>query len=189
MMQVVLVWGALAAAVPATDALKAREAEVRKLVPPTGQPVTPALRKQLGETMTQAVDLERMAAASLGESFSSLNAAKRKQYVDVFAQRFRRISAEQVDLFRSNAIKYLPEEPGADGRVKVPTEVKLDDDTSRIVYVMHLEKDHWHIEDLVVDGVSTVDNFKRAFTRVMGQEGFDGLIARLKKESAPAEHP
>jgi phospholipid transport system substrate-binding protein len=167
----------------ATEALKAREAEIRKLVPPGTQPVSPALRKQLGEVMTQMVDLEEMAKASLGDHAASLPAAKRKQYSEVFAQRFRKVSSEQVDPFRSNAITYLPEQAADGGLIKVPTQVPLEGEQSDIVYVMRREKGGWRIEDVVIDGVSTVDNFRRAFTQIIAKEGIDSLISRLKKEA------
>jgi phospholipid transport system substrate-binding protein len=173
----------LAADPGATEALKAREAEIRKLVPAGSQPVSPALRKQLGEVMTQMLDLEEMAKASLGDQGASLPPAKRKQYSEVFAQRFRKVSGEQVDPFRSNAIQYLPEQAADGGRVKVPTQVPIDGEQSDIVYVMRREKGGWRIEDVVIDGVSTVANFRRAFTQVIAKEGIDGLIAKLKKEA------
>jgi phospholipid transport system substrate-binding protein len=167
----------------ATEALKAREAEIRKLVPPGSQPVSPALRKQLGEVMTQMVDLEEMAKASLGDQAASLPAAKRKQYSDVFAQRFRKVTSEQVDPFRSNAIQYLPEQGADGGMVKVPTQVPVEGEQSDIVYVLRREKGGWRIEDVVIDGVSTVENFRRAFTKIIAKDGIDALIAKLKKEA------
>ena len=176
----------IASAPSATDALKARETEVRKLLPPKDREVTSALRKQLGESMTQIVDLEGMASASLGASAPSITAAQRKRYTDAFAQRFRRVSAEQVESFRSNAVRYLPEQAGDPGTVKVPTEAKIDGDDREIVYVMRQEKERWRIVDVIVDGVSTVDNFKQSFSRVIAKEGIDALTARLTKEAAPA---
>lgn len=172
----------LAAATPATDALKTREAEIRKLLPPEGQPLTKAARKQAERAMVQSVDLEQMAAASLGEHAAGLAAAKRKEYDEVFAARFAHASGEQLEAFRSKGIHYQPEQPGDGGDVKVPTDATLDGEASQIVYVMHQEKGKWRIEDIVVDGVSTVENFKRSFGRVIAKEGIDGLIARLKKD-------
>ena len=168
----------------ATDALKAREVEIRKLLPQEKAPLTPAVKQQLEKVMTQMVDLDQMARASLGEKAETLPANKRKEFFDVFGHRFAAASTEQVDLFRTNKIKYEAEQPASDGSVKVPTAVPTNEDESEIVYVMREQKGSWRIEDVVVDGVSTVNNFKQAFARVIAKEGIDALIARLKKEAA-----
>jgi ABC-type transporter MlaC component len=37
--------------------------------------------------------------------------------------------------------------------------------------------------DVVVDGVSTVENYRSSFNRVISKEGVDGLIKKLEKGS------
>ena len=174
----------LLAAPSATDALKAREAEVRKLLPAEGTPLTPAVRKQVEKALTQGVDMDRMAASSLGTAASSVNPTQRKAYDAAFRQRFARVSGEQVEAFRSNRIKYLNEQPGDEGVIKVATEATVDAEPSQIVYVMRAAKGEWRIEDIVIDGVSTVDNFKRSFGRIIAKDGIDALITRLKSEGS-----
>ena len=39
----------------------------------------------------------------------------------------------------------------------------------------------WRIVDIVVDDVSTVDNYRSSFGRIIKKEGMDGLINRLNK--------
>jgi phospholipid transport system substrate-binding protein len=172
----------LAATPSATEALKAREAEVRKLLPAEGTPMTPAVRKQAEKALTQGVDMDHMASSSLGNAAASVSPAQRKAYDAAFRQRFARVSGEQVEAFRSNRIKYLGEQPGDDGVVKVTTEATVDAEPSQIVYVMRATKSEWRIEDIVIDGVSTVDNFKRSFGRIIAKEGIEALITRLKSE-------
>jgi len=192
-MHIVLICLATLTHSSATEALKERETEIRKLLPAEKAPLAPAVKKQLEKVMTQMVDLEQMAKSSLGEKAETLAANKRKEFVEVFGHRFATASTEQVELFRTNQIEYREEQPASDGTVKVPTAVPTDDDQSEVVYVMKEDKGSWRIEDVVVDGVSTVNNFKQAFSRVIAKEGIDALISRLRKESvgkapAPAAH-
>ncbi len=46
------------------------------------------------------------------------------------------------------------------------------------------EKAGWRIVDIAVDGVSTVQNYRSSFNRVIQKEGVEGLINRLEKGSA-----
>ena len=52
------------------------------------------------------------------------------------------------------------------------------------VYLLKPDKAGWKIEDVVIDGVSTVDNFKKSFSRIIAKDGIDALIAKLKDVGA-----
>jgi phospholipid transport system substrate-binding protein len=166
----------------ATDALKARDAEVRAAVPAKGAELTPAARQKLENILTRAVDLDGVARAALGKNWDDATAAQRKKFLDAFKQRFRKATADQFsDDYRATEVKYLPEVTADDGAVKVPTEVVIKGEPTRIEYVMRRSGADWRIVDIVVDDVSTVDNYRSSFGRIVKKEGMDGLINRLNK--------
>ena len=66
----------------ATQALKARDAEVRAAVPAKGAELTPATRQKLENILTRAVDLEGVARASLGKNWDKATPAQRKRFLD-----------------------------------------------------------------------------------------------------------
>jgi phospholipid transport system substrate-binding protein len=166
----------------ATEVLKARDAEVRATVPAKGVEVTPATRQKLESILTRTVDLEGVARASLGKNWDDATPATRKKFLDAFKQRFRKATADQfTDDYRGTEVKYLPEVPAEEGVVKVPTEVVIKGETTHIDYVMRKEAGEWRIVDIVVDDVSTVENYRSSFGRIIKKEGMDGLINRLNK--------
>lgn len=183
-MRILLLSLALAAGASssATEALKARDAEVRATVPPKGAQLTEAARQKLETILTRAVDLDGVARAALGQNWDDATAAQRKKFLDAFKQRFRKATADQfTDDYRGTEVKYLPETAADDGAVKVPTEVVIKGEPTHIDYVMRHSGADWRIVDIVVDDVSTVDNYRSSFGRIIKKEGMDGLIARLNK--------
>ena len=173
---------AAAEASTATSALKARDAEIRAAVPAKGGQLTPAARQKLENILTRAIDLEGVARAALGKNWDDATPAQRKKFLDAFKQRFRKATADQFsDDYRGTDVKYLPEAAGEDGAVKVPTEVTIKGEPTHIDYVMRRSGGDWRIVDIVVDDVSTVDNYRSSFGRIIKKEGMDGLIARLNK--------
>jgi len=162
----------------ATEALKARDAEIREALPPQGTEPTPAQRKKLENIVTQAVDLEGMAKAALGKTWEETPPAKRKKFLEAFKSRFRKATGEQLDQYRSTNVKYFPEKKDEEDTM-VPTEVVVKGDPTHIDYRMRRESGAWRIVDIVVDDVSTVENYRSSFNRIIKKEGMDGLIARL----------
>ncbi len=171
----------LAAAEPsATEALKARDAEVRAHLPPPGTPLTPELRAKVQNTLTKAVDIEGMAKAALGKYWNEQPAAKRQKFTRAFQARFKRVSGDQLDSYRSSKTEFLPEER-LDGTVRVPTRLVVKGEPTNVIYMMRRQGKDWRIIDIIVDDVSTVENYRSSFSKIIAKEGFDGLITRLSK--------
>ena len=181
-MHILLLTLTLAAVEPtATEALKARDAEVRAVLPPKGTELTPATHQKLENILTRAIDLEGVARSALGKNWDEATPAQRKRFLDAFKQRFRKATADQfTEDYRATQVKYFPEVTEEDS-VKVPTEVTIKGEPTHIDYVMRRAGSDWRIVDIVIDDVSTVDNYRSSFGRIIKKEGMDGLIARLNK--------
>ena len=174
-----LLLAATAQAETATEALKARDAEIRAALPPQGTEPSPAARQKLENIVTKAVDLDGMAKSALGKTWVETPPAKQKKFLEAFKSRFRKATGEQLDQYRSTQIKYFPEKKEDDDDTIVPTEVVVKGEPTRIDYRMRQQGGSWRIVDIVVDDVSTVENYRSSFNRIIKKEGMDGLIARL----------
>jgi phospholipid transport system substrate-binding protein len=167
----------------ATESLRARDAEIRAALPPEGAAVTPETRKKIEAIVTRTVDLRAMAEAALGARWKAMSAKERKRLLGAFEARFRRASASELGTYRSSEIEYRPE-VATDGLVKVPTKVVVKGEPTEITYSMRRQAAGWRIVDIIVDGVSTVENYRSSFARVISKEGVDGLIRRLERGGA-----
>jgi phospholipid transport system substrate-binding protein len=66
--------------------------------------------------------------------------------------------------------------------VIVPTVLVVKGEPTHVDYAMRQAKDSWRIVDITIDDVSTVENYRSSFSKVIAQEGFDSLIAKLSKK-------
>jgi phospholipid transport system substrate-binding protein len=166
----------------ATETLKQRDAEVRAALPPEGGTVTPAIKKKVENILTRAIDLEAMARATLGKTWEQQPKSKQQKFLQVFKNRFRALTGDQLDSYRQADTKFDAEQVEGD-ETKVPTHITVKGEPVSIVYVMRKAGADWRIVDIVVDDVSTVENYRDSFGRIVAKEGFDSLIARLAKGS------
>ena len=169
-----------------TETLKQRDVEIRAVLPPDGQEVTPAARSRLEKILTRAIDLRTMAESALGARWKEMTEKQRKRLLAAFERRFQQVGSSELDGYRSTQIQYKPEEKVGDDLVKVPTQVDVKGEPTEITYAMRRSKEGWRIVDIVVDGVSTVENYRASFARVIAKEGVEGLIGRLSRGAAKA---
>lgn len=172
---------ALSAAQSATEALKARTEEIRAALPPPGTQMTPATRHKVEAIITRTIDLRGMLEAALGARWKEMTEKQRKRLLTAFENRFREMSGGDFDAYRSTQIEYRPEVDVGGGVVEVPTRVVVKGEPTDITYSMRHEKDGWRISDIIIDGVSTVANYRSSFARVIQKEGVEGLIRRLER--------
>jgi phospholipid transport system substrate-binding protein len=172
---------ALTAASSATEALKARDAELRASLPPAGQPVTQAQREKAEELLVKIVDFHAISQKTLGKTWAETPEAKRKKFEDAFVKRFKRATSDQVDRFRTAQVSYDAEQKVGEN-VKVATTVGTGDDAAKVAYLMAQGPKGWLIEDIIIDDVSNVDNYRKSFAKIIAKDGLDGLIAKLEKE-------
>jgi len=184
---VLILLAALGAADGATQAIRARDAEIRAALPPPGSEVTAAVRKRIEAIVTRAIDVRAMVQASLGGRWQQMSESQRRRLVTAFENRFRRTSSSELDSYRSTRIDYQPEVEPGDGTVQVPTRLVVKGEPTDITYTMKREKDGWHIIDITVDGVSTVANYRSSFARIITKEGVEGLIKRLERGGSPTK--
>jgi len=171
----------VAAAAPTpTETVKARDAEIRPLLPPEGQKLSTAARDHLANVITAGVDLKYMAEASLGTHWATTPEAKRRKYVKAFEERFRRASVSELGIYRDSEVSYDAEEVKGD-QVVVPTHLRVKNEPTDVTYILRQEPKGWRIVDIVVDGVSTVENYRSSFSKVLAKDGIDGLIDRLNR--------
>ena len=114
----------------ATEVLKARDAEVRALLPKPGEELSPSRRDQIESVLVRTVDLE-----------------------------------------------------GGD-RVIVPTVLVVKGEPTHVNYALQPTGDSWKIVDIIIDEVSTVENYRASFSKVIAQEGFDALIHKLANKKS-----
>ena len=175
---------ALGAQEGATASLRARDAEIRAALPPQGEQVSPAARRRLEAIVTRAIDLKAMVESAMAKNWRTATPAQRKRLVAAFENRFRKASGSELDSYRSSEVQYQKEADAGGGLVQVPTRIVVKGEPTEITYTLRRGRDGWRIIDIVVDGVSTVTNYRSSFARIIAKEGVDGLIRRLEKGSA-----
>lgn len=175
-----LLW--LAATLSPTQALEGREKSIRASIPEKGSSLTPAAKHKVEQSATELVDLEGIAKAALKSHWDEQAPAKRQKFMKVFTARFRKAAAEQLDFYRTTSTKFAEEKKVGDD-VIVPSTLVVKGEPTQVDYRMRQVRGAWRIEDIIVDEVSTVQDYQSAFARIIKEKGFDGLIARLEKDN------
>jgi phospholipid transport system substrate-binding protein len=176
-----LLWGlGPALAGPPTDAVKGTVDEVLRLLSDPAVK-TPAQKKQNRRIIKQVVDrrfdYDEMAKRSL-PNWGKLSAAQRQEFVRLFAELLETSYAEKIMRYSGEKVNYLGESLDGDN-AEVRTALMRRNDRMPINYRLH-NKSQWMVYDVVIEGVSLVNNYRSQFSRIIGESNYNELVKRLK---------
>lgn len=194
-MALVAVWLATAA-VPGyagapTDTMKATIDEVLRIIRDNDlkQPGKAEERRQLLERAVGArFDYQEMSRRALGAPWNTLSDQEKQEFVNLFRTLLTNSYADKIETYSGEGVQYLnerTEKEYAEVRTKVvsgKTEIPLD-------YRLINRVDDWRVYDVVVDGISLVNNYRGQFTKIIRSSSYADLVEQLRKKSDKLKAP
>lgn len=174
-----------------TDAMKATIDEVLRIVRENElkQPNKAAERRQMLERVVEArFDYQEMSRRALGAPWNTLSDQEKQEFVGLFRTLLTNSYADKIETYSGEGVQYLnerTEKEYAEVRTKVlsgKTEIPLD-------YRLINKVNDWRVYDVVVDGISLVNNYRGQFAKIIKSSSYADLVEQLRKKSEKLKAP
>jgi phospholipid transport system substrate-binding protein len=178
-----------AAADPATERIRAFFAGVNRLI------ADPSYDDRMQERMTalrrlvaEIVDFRSAAVIALGPEWSARTASERDEFARLFADLlqasvFGSVGA-RARLDNGLSVTYIGELGDRNGVTVATTVLTRSGGEMAVGYRMTPRDRRWMVHDVVIDGVSLVDNYRAQFERVMARSSYAGLVNEMRARIA-----
>ena len=174
-----------------TDAMKTTIDEVLKIIAEKElkQPAkSEERRQQLERVVSARFDYLEMSRRALGAPWNDLSDQQKQEFVSLFRTLLTNSYADKIETYSGEGVQYLnerTEKEYAEVRTKVlsgKTEIPLD-------YRLMNKSADWRVYDVVVDGVSLVNNYRGQFTKILRASSYSDLVDQLRKKSDKLKSP
>ncbi len=188
----VMAWGSAAGAGEPTDRVRAIIEEVLTIQndPALQGPQQEARRSaEVKRVIAQSFNFPEMARRSLGREWDKLAPPQRKEFTDLLQDLFQDSYSRLVlNFLKRETIKYGAESGEGDAaQVKTVIE-RLAREQIPVDYRLLRSGGRWDMVDVVIDGVSIVENYRSSFNKIIRTTSYDTLIRKMKikqEEIAP----
>ena len=137
-------------------------------------------KKEIKAVLIKNFDTDRMAKDSLGDYWQKLNAKQRAEFTGIFRDLFQDSYTRLVlDFLTREEIRYSPAEP-TNGEALVKTIILRPYENIPVDYLLEKAKTGWSVCDVTIDGVSIVQKYEDAFSRVIQMKSYDVLLDKLR---------
>ena len=188
----ILVMPSLAEAKEPLQAVKGMVEAIRELeVPPEGGALTPAQAASNRARVERAhalLDLEGLAASSLGGAWANLGAGQRSDFVDLLKDLLAKVAYPQSSRFFTDLELEMSDGGERGGRQRVIVEVRHPDEGLIELDFFLVERGStWVVVDIHLDGASLAANIRSQIRKTFESEGYDGLTKKMKARISEAE--
>jgi phospholipid transport system substrate-binding protein len=138
-------------------------------------------RKLVRAVLQQLFDFPEMSRRALGA-----NARRYKDRLGEFTPLFIDfLEHSYMGILEKNGdakIQYVREIPDGEN-LQISTKTRLRDGSEyRVDYKLSLSPAEWRVYDVVVEGISLVNNYRSQFDRVLNKKSFDALLQDLREK-------
>ena len=151
---------------------------------PTSPAEIAAQRAQLTEVIYPRFDFNEMAKRSLGQNWARRSAEEQREFVTLFASLMEKSYASNIESYTSQKVLYTRETTDKD-YAEVDTQIVTPKGPPvSINYKLHSVDKEWKVYDVVIEDISTVNNYRSQFDRVIQRSSFQELMRTLKEKQS-----
>lgn len=124
-------------------------------------------------------DFGELSMRTVGPQWKGFTPDQQKRFVDVFTTLLRETYLEKLDGYDGETVSYTGEVSSSKGdKVEVQTVVNMKKKPVPVAYRM-LKKSTWRVYDVIIEGVSMVQNYRTQFQDLLAKGDAEALIRQV----------
>ena len=139
-------------------------------------------RKQLREIVNKRFDFAEMAKRSLGPEWNRRAPEEKKEFVSLFSDLLENTYIRKIERYEHEKVIYTGERVEgsyAAVRTKVVTDQGVE---IPVEYRIFKKGTKWEVYDIIIEGVSLVNNYRSQFSSIINSDTYAGLVKKLKEK-------
>ena len=134
---------------------------------------------EIGRIIDARFDFRSMSQSVLATNWRAATTEEKRQFVDFFSQYLEDTYRTKIEAYTDQKVVYISEQVRKD-RAIVDTEIVTDQNRIPITYRLKNNDGTWFVYDVIIEGVSLVNNYRNTFNAIIKAEGIDGLLTNLE---------
>lgn len=148
-----------------------------------GKNKTQQRRAALRKEIEKVFDFEEMSKRSLGVYWKDRTPQEKNEFIALYKDLLERSYIEKIESYTDEEVIYTDEkiEDGkyAEVKTKVITKEKKE---IPIDYRLYFTGKDWKVYDIVIEGVSLVNNYRSQFSKIIRNNSYQELVKRMKNK-------
>jgi len=145
----------------------------------------PERRRRVEDIAYVHFDFDTISRLVLARNWPKLSAKQKSEFVVEFKRHLSGTYWKTLEDYRDQKVEVNGTRQEKNGDVTVRSTIEGErSEPIRLDYRMRSRSKDWVVIDVIIEGVSLVQNFRSQTQEIIGEVGIDGLIDRLRQKNA-----
>jgi phospholipid transport system substrate-binding protein len=186
-------FGIMAAPAAAATARQTVEQQVRKILVRLQDPVFKDQAReekirQIQEIINQVFDYIELSKRTLGKDWKAFSPAQQTEFTALFGGLLEKVYADRILAYTSEKIDFGSEVDLREGQVEVKSAIITRDNRQiPLDYRLIIKDGEWRVYDIVIEGISLVQNYRSQFRDILAKQSPDEVIRFMREKAAKAD--
>jgi len=134
-------------------------------------------------TIEKSFDFAEMAKRSLGIHWQKRTQDEQKEFVSLFSDLLEDTYIRKIERYHDEKVVYVgekKEDPYATVKTRIVSTTGIE---TPVDYKIFKKGDKWEVYDIIVEGVSLVNNYRTQFSEMLSSGSYEELVKRIKKKT------
>ena len=167
----------------ATDQVKGTVDQVIKILTDPalkGEKKIRERRAKIRQVVLQRFGFTEMSRRSLGRYWNERTPEERTEFVSLYTDLLERAYIDRVEGYTGEQVVYLGESINGDySEVRSKIVTKRNQEIP-IIYRLQLASTNWEVYDVIVEGVSLVNNYRTQFSKIIRTSSYQELVKKMQ---------
>jgi len=136
--------------------------------------------KKIAAVIDEGFDFRSMSQSVLATNWKKATPQERARFTEFFSQYIEETYRSRIEAYTDEEIIYK-EEVVRGKRAVVETIIKTKTTEIPVNYKLKNNDGEWFAYDVIVEGVSLVNNYRNTFAVIVKNEGMDGLLSDIQR--------
>jgi phospholipid transport system substrate-binding protein len=131
-------------------------------------------------------DFTELSKRTLAQNWSKFSPAQQKEFVDLYTSVLEDAYANKIISYSDEKIVFSKEVALSEKLVEVQSTVQRKDGDIPIYYRVIMKDGSWRVYDVVIEGVSLINNYRAQFREILANKSPESLLETLRKKVGKA---
>jgi len=127
-------------------------------------------------------DFVELSKRTLGVNWNKFTPEQRKEFVRLFESILKNAYVDRITAYTDEQVSFTKEIPLSGDTVEVRSVVIGKNNQVPIEYRVIKESNQWKVYDVVIEGVSLIENYRSQFREILGNNPPETLLDTLRKK-------
>ena len=138
--------------------------------------------QKIGAAADKLFDFIELSKRTLGLNWNKFSPDQRKEFVELYKTILRDAWVDKITSFTNQRINFLKEVPLSETTIEVQSIIYYEGGETPIYYRVMKKETDWKVYDVVIEGVSLINNYSTQFREILANNPPEKVIETLRKK-------